>query len=63
MNRHRDQIQEWLYRERKPFPKSLERIERFLEEVLRVQVVQQNSMFKISEHAILLNDQEQSKQG
>ena len=36
MNRHPDQIQEWLNRERRPFARSLERIERFLEEELRV---------------------------
>lgn len=34
MNRHPDQLQEWLNGERRPFAKSLERIERFLEESL-----------------------------
>ncbi len=36
MNRHPDQLQEWLSGERRPFNKSLERIEQFLERESRV---------------------------
>lgn len=66
MGRDPEQLADCLSGRHMPFRNSLERIERFLEDELRVQDschVQQNSMFKTRERAILLNDQNQTKQG